>query len=196
MTSQPPAARQPIICTSSCAFYLRRKYHELRMCELVTFRGHGLGHGSTFRRHNGCISKWIYLDTFACNQYSAKCDAFDLGLFSFSRLYRVRATVLAVQKGKKISSSRREVESSAEASVDVEQEVNHATARQVLLILFYLYSDWMKLNWSAYECVFVGWTRKSWTRECGGNKASCKANAKQGQNEGFRLPQPNASMRT
>ena len=35
----------------------------------------------------------------------------------------------------------------------------------------------MKLNWSAYACVFVSWTRKSWTRECGGNNASCKANA-------------------
>jgi len=114
-------------------------------------------------------------------------------------LYRVRAKVHAVQKGKKISSSRRDVESSAQASVDVEQEVNHAAARYVLLILFYLYSQCgMKLNWSAYECVFVGWTRKSWTRECGGNKASCKANArvKQGQNEGFRLPQQNASMGT
>ena len=56
-------------------------------------------------------------------------------------LYRVRAKVLAVQKEKKISSSRIDVESSAEASVDVEQEVNHAAARYVLLILFYLYSE-------------------------------------------------------
>ena len=61
----------------------------------------------------------------------------------------------------KESSGRRDVESSAEASVDVKQEVNHAVARYVLLILFYLYSERMKLNWSTYECVFVGWTRKS-----------------------------------